>query len=72
MLTLGVTNDILTLVSRVDYPDLQKRIRRMKRWHKLYKFLKDELTRLGYWKLKSRGNPSKGFQTGLGKNKEKL
>jgi hypothetical protein len=56
-------------VSKIDYEELRSAIRRMKRWHKLYKFLKDELTRLGYWKLKARGNPQKGFSTGLGKNR---
>jgi len=56
-------------VSKIDYNELQSKIRGMKRWHKLYKFLKEELSQLGYWKLKSRGNPQKGFKTGLGKNK---
>ena len=28
----------------------------------LYKLLKVELTRLGYWKNKPRGNPRKGFR----------
>jgi hypothetical protein len=28
----------------------------------LYQMLKEELSKLGYWKNRSRGNPSKGFQ----------
>jgi len=28
----------------------------------LYKMLKQELTTLGYWRNRSRGNPSKGYQ----------
>jgi hypothetical protein len=56
-------------VSKLDYEELRIEIRKMKRWHKLYKFLKDELSKLGYWKLKARGNPQKGFTTGLGKGK---
>ena len=29
----------------------------------LYKLLKIELTRLGYWKARQRGNPSKGYKS---------
>lgn len=28
----------------------------------LYRILKTELTRLGYWKARPRGNPSKGYK----------
>ena len=28
----------------------------------LYKMLKNELARLGYWKLKARGNAKKGYE----------
>lgn len=37
---------------------------------KLYKMLKEELTRLGHWKNRGRGNPAKAYKASIGKNKQ--
>jgi hypothetical protein len=42
--------------------DLRLKIRVMTRNTALYKALKEELSALGYWRNKARGNPSKGHQ----------
>ncbi|KKN21440.1 hypothetical protein LCGC14_0925260 [marine sediment metagenome] len=34
----------------------------MTRTHALYRLLRDELTALGFWKAKPRGNPAKAYQ----------
>ena len=49
---------------------LQKTIRTMKRESPIYKLLRDELSILGYWKRKPRGNPRAGFIKGMGKVKK--
>lgn len=41
----------------VDIDELKQGIRRMTRRTTLYKVLKEELSVLGYWKNKARGNP---------------
>jgi hypothetical protein len=41
---------------------LRSKIRTMQRWQPLYKMLRDELTKLGYWRAKPRGNPKLGYQ----------
>ena len=43
--------------------ELRLAIRTMTPRTKLYKVLKEELTRLGHWKPLPRGNPSKGFES---------
>lgn len=42
----------------------------MKRWHSLYKVVKETLDKRGNWKEKARGNPKLGYKSGFGKNKE--
>ena len=46
--------------------ELKKSIRNMTREQAVYKVLKEELSRLGYWRQRPRGNPQKGFMTGIG------
>ncbi len=46
----------------MDMVELAEAIRRMNRQSGLYKVLKRELTALGYWQNKPRGNPKKGYQ----------
>lgn len=41
---------------------LRVEIRKMKPRTVLYKALREELTALGYWRNKVRGNPSKGYR----------
>ena len=46
---------------------LREEIRVMTRSHLIYKVLKEELSRLGFWKSKPRGNPKKGYQVSKGR-----
>ena len=47
---------------KIDLEQLKIEIRSMNRQQLLYKVLKSELTTLGYWKNKQRGNPKKGYE----------
>ena len=51
---------------------LRQKIRKMSHRSQVYKALKTELSALGYWRNKPRGNPAKGFQAGYGKHKGNL
>jgi len=42
--------------------ELRQAIRTMTPRQQLYKVLREELSALGYWKNKPRGNPAKGYQ----------
>jgi len=58
-------------VSKIDIDRLRIEIREMNRWNVLYKALKEELSAIGYWREKPRGNPSKGGKASWAKrNKE--
>ena len=48
--------------SKIDLEQLRIEIRNMKPRSKLWVVLKDELTEIDRWKVKSRGNPSKGYK----------
>ena len=48
--------------SRIDHNQLKTEIRQMSVRSNLYKLLKAELTGLGYWKQKPRGNPEAGYR----------
>ena len=68
---------LITELSTIDWFALRftqnniiKIINNMKRHQPFYKTIKEGMTKLGWWKLKQRGNPQKGFKTGLGKSKE--
>ncbi len=45
----------------MDYQELAQAIQHMTRKQLLYKVLRDELTKLGYWKKLPRGNPKKAY-----------
>lgn len=51
----------------MDLKLLSESIRGMKTYSPIYKVLKAELSLLGYWRNKPRGNPAKGFQVMKGK-----
>jgi len=50
-------------MSKVDTEQLIKEIRRLERHQLLYRILKRELSLLGYWRNKQRGDPAKGYQS---------
>jgi len=49
-------------MSRVNLEQLRNEIRHMERWNQLYKVLKDELGKKGFWKNRPRGNPKKAYR----------
>lgn len=49
-------------MSRLDLKQLIIELRQLERHQILYRILKTELTKLGFWKNKPRGNPSKGYK----------
>jgi hypothetical protein len=49
-------------MAKIDVTQLAIEIRRLDRHHKLYRVLRDELTKLGFWRVRPRGNPSKGYK----------
>lgn len=53
----------------LDLELLRSKIRKLNRQQKLYEVLRDELTPLGYWHKKPRGNPKKG---GLASKEKRL
>ena len=58
------------MASKLDLFQLVKEIRNMNYRQKIYKVLKQELTSLGYWRVKGRGDAKKGYQLGWGKHRE--
>jgi len=50
-------------MTKIDLDQLRREIRQMNRRQALYKVLKEELGRLGYWKLRARGDPVKAFNS---------
>jgi len=55
----------------VNLDRLAQEIRNINPRKRLFRVLKAELSVLGYWKNRARGNPSKGFKSGFGKNNSK-
>jgi len=55
------------MATKLDLEQLRKEIRELNRSKLLYRVLKQELSRLGYWKNQGRGDPVKAFQS-RGKN----
>lgn len=53
-------------MSKIDLEQLSKEIKIMTRHHALYRVLKAELSLLGHWKLKARGNPKKAYRVSRG------
>lgn len=53
--------------NKIDIEQLRSEIRAMTSRTKLWQTLRDELSALGYWRNRPRGNPSRGFKNGWGK-----
>lgn len=49
--------------SKVDFDQLRLEIQQMSRDSKLFKLLREELTKLDHWKQQARGNPMKAYQS---------
>lgn len=49
-------------MTKIDLSQLIREIRQLERHQKLYRILRDELTKLGWWRAKPRGNPEKGYK----------
>ena len=47
----------------IDTDQLRVEIRGLKRHQKLYRVLKEELSKLGFWRNRPRGDPAKGLKT---------
>ena len=56
---------------KVNLDQLRVEIQQLNRSKKMYKVLKEELLKLGYWKLLRRGDPVKAHYVGRYGNKEK-
>jgi hypothetical protein len=54
----------------MELDSLRAAIRSMTPRTQLFKVLKEELTALGYWRNKPRGNPAKGFKVMKGEKNE--
>lgn len=57
-----------------DIPDqeLREAIQGVKPRTRLYRILKEELAKLGYWKNQPRGNPRKGFAATHNKGRQSV
>ena len=49
-------------MTKIDLDQLRLEIQSMKRHQPIYRILRDELKKLGFWKFRKRGNPSKGYR----------
>lgn len=49
-------------MTKIDLPQLVIEIQQLERHQKLYRVLKRELSKLGFWRNKPRGNPAKGYR----------
>ena len=58
-------------MSRIDLGQLKTEIQGLNRHKQLYRVLKEELTKRGWWKNKPRGNPKKAYQISWGNKKER-
>lgn len=47
--------------TRIDLNQLRKEIRKLNRNKALYRVLKEELSAIGHWKNKPRGDPKKAY-----------
>ena len=50
-------------MTKIDIEQLRREIRELNRHQLLYRVLKEELGRIGHWKLKGRGDPVKAYQS---------
>ena len=59
----------------INYNDLREAIKELgtkgneARHSPLYRVLKEELSKIGYWRQKPRGDSRKGYELGMGKNR---
>jgi len=53
-------------MTKIDLEQLRTEIRGMKRHHALYRLLRDELSKLGFWRVRPRGDPAKGYKVSKG------
>ena len=51
------------MATKIDLGQLRLEIRELNRSKALYKVLKDELSKRGYWKNQKRGDPVKAYQS---------
>ena len=51
------------MATKIDLVQLRLEIRTLNRTKVLYRVLKEELSKKGYWKLKARGDPVKAYQS---------
>ena len=58
-------------MSKIDLEQLRIEIRRLHRTHALYRLLRDELSALGFWRAKPRGNPALGYKIAHERKKER-
>jgi hypothetical protein len=49
-------------MAKIDLAQLALEIQHLERHQKLYQVLKRELTKLGFWRNKPRGDPAKGYR----------
>jgi hypothetical protein len=49
--------------TKLDHEQLRIEIRTMSRYSKLFKLLREELTKLDHWKQQGRGDPIKAFHS---------
>jgi hypothetical protein len=49
------------MITKIDLDQLRKEIRYLSRNKALYKVLHEELTAIGHWKNKPRGDPKKAY-----------
>jgi len=55
-------------MTKIDIAQLRKEIRSLNRHQLLYRVLRDELARIGHWKMQARGDPMKAY---LSRGKDK-
>lgn len=51
----------------INEQELRERVRKMSRQSRIYRILKEELSVLGYWKARKRGDSALGYANGIGK-----
>jgi len=54
--------------SKIDHEQLRLELRTMSEQSKLRKLIQEEVTRMGHWCAKPRGNPKKGYANSHAKN----
>jgi len=55
-------------MTKIDLKQLRKEIRELNRTKVLYRLLRDELSAIGHWKQRPRGDPVKGYRARGKKN----